>query len=66
MLSNSARRRPELAQSDIIQNVSKELIRAKRLDEEERFYRESVAGATQVGQISAHSAWLQSGATPIA
>ena len=36
----------------IIQNVSKELIRAKRHDEEERFYRETVAGATQVGQIS--------------
>ena len=45
-------RRPELAQAEIIQNVSNELSWAKRLDDEERFYRETVEGATQIGQIA--------------
>ena len=45
-------RRPELAQAQILQNVANELKRAKRVDEEERFYREAIAGATQLGQIA--------------
>ncbi len=46
-------RRPELAQGEIIVNVAHELRRAKRIDDEERFYREIVEGATQIGQIAA-------------
>ena len=46
-------RRPELAQAEILQYVDDELKRAKRGDEEERFYREVVAGATQIGQVAA-------------
>ena len=38
-------RRPELAQAEILQYVDDELKRAKRGDEEDRFYREVVAGA---------------------
>ena len=45
-------RRPELAQAQILQYVDDELKRAKRVDDEEKFYREAVAGATQVGQIA--------------
>ncbi len=45
-------RRPELAQAQILQNVLKELKRARRADEEERLYRESIDGATQLGQIA--------------
>ena len=45
-------RRPELAQGEIIVNVANELRWAKRHDDEERFYRESVRGATQIGQIA--------------
>ena len=45
-------RRPELAQGEIIVNVAKELRWAKRRDDEERFYRETVQGATQIGQIA--------------
>ncbi len=45
-------RRPELAQAQILQNVSQELKRAKRADEEERFYRDTIAGATQLAQIA--------------
>ncbi|HZW30043.1 MAG TPA: tetratricopeptide repeat protein, partial [Isosphaeraceae bacterium] len=44
-------RRPELAQAQILQNVSDELKRAKRVEDEERFYREAVAGSTQLAQI---------------
>ena len=45
-------RRPELAQTQVLLNVSGELKRANRLDEEERFYREAVAGSTRLGQIA--------------
>ena len=45
-------RRPELAQAQILQYVDDELKRAKRVDDEEQFYREAVAGATQLGQIA--------------
>ena len=45
-------RRPELAQAEILQNVADELKRAGRADEETRFYREVVAGATQIGQVA--------------
>ena len=45
-------RRPELAQAEIIQNVSNELSWANRVDEENRFYGEVVDGAVQIGQIA--------------
>ncbi len=45
-------RRPELAQAEILQNIAEELKRAGRADEETRFYREVVAGATQIGQVA--------------
>ena len=45
-------RRPELAQTQILQIVFTELRRAKRTDEEEKLYRESIAGATQIGQLA--------------
>ena len=45
-------RRPELAQAQILQYVDDELKRAKRVDDEEKFYREAIAGATQLGQIA--------------
>ena len=45
-------RRPDLASSLVLVNVSDELTRAKRLDQEEHFYREAVAGANRLGQIA--------------
>ncbi len=45
-------RRPELAQAEILQCVGDELKRAGRTDEESRFYREVLAGATQIGQVA--------------
>ena len=45
-------RRPELAQALIVQHVAQELKRAKRVDEAERFYRDTIAGATQLAQIA--------------
>ncbi len=45
-------RRPELAQTQILQHVDVELKRAKRVDDREQFYREVTAGATQLGQIA--------------
>ena len=45
-------RRPELAEHVILLNVSEELKRAKRLDEEAVFYRETIAGSTRLGQIA--------------
>ena len=45
-------RRPELAQAQILQYVDDELKRAKRVDDEEKFYRDAIAGATQLGQIA--------------
>jgi tetratricopeptide (TPR) repeat protein len=45
-------RRPELAQAEIIQNVATELKWAKRVDDEERLYRETVQGAIQIGQLA--------------
>src|SRR5262249_37142727 len=45
-------RRPELAQGEIILNVSNELRLAKRVEDEERFYRETVKSASQLGQIA--------------
>ncbi len=45
-------RRPELAQGQIVQHVSLELKRAKRTDEEERFYRDTISGANQLVQIA--------------
>jgi tetratricopeptide (TPR) repeat protein len=45
-------RRPELAEAQILQHVSAELARAKRVEEEERFYRETIAGSTQFAQIA--------------
>ena len=59
-------RRPELAQAQILQIVSTELKRAKRVEEEEQFYRESIAGATQLARSPASSAWRPSGATSTA
>ena len=59
-------RRPELAQAQILQNVANELKRAKRVDEEERFYREAIAGATQLAQIAGSSAWRPNAATSTA
>ena len=44
-------RRPELAQGQILQFVDDELKRAKRFDDEEKFYRDVIAGAAQLGQI---------------
>ncbi len=45
-------RRPELAEGLVLLNLSDELKRAQRLDEEARFYREAVAGSTTLGQIA--------------
>ncbi len=45
-------RRPELAQALVLINVSDELKRANRLDLEEQFYREALAGSTGFGQIA--------------
>ncbi len=45
-------RRPELAEAQILQFVFTELKRAKRTQEEEKLYRESIAGATQIGQLA--------------
>ena len=45
-------RRPEMAQAQILQNVATELKRARRTDDVERFYREAIAGATQLAQIA--------------
>ena len=46
-------RRPELVQGEIIVNVAHELARAKRTDDEIRFYRDVVESASQAGQIAA-------------
>ena len=45
-------RRPEMAQAQILQNVATELKRARRVEDVERFYREAIAGATQLAQIA--------------
>ena len=45
-------RRPELAQAQLLQIVFTELKRAKRTEEEEQLYRESIDGATQIGQLA--------------
>ena len=45
-------RRPELAQTQVLHVVFTELKRAKRTDEENKLYRESIDGATQIGQIA--------------
>ena len=45
-------RRPELAQGEIIVNVAKELRSAKRVADEERFYREILGDARLIGQIA--------------
>ena len=45
-------RRPELASSLVLINVADELKRAGRTDQEERFYREAVAGSTQLEQVA--------------
>ena len=45
-------RRPELAQAQILQFVDVELKRAQRKGDEEKFYRDAIAGATQLGQIA--------------
>ncbi len=45
-------RRPELAETQILQIVFTELKRAKRIEEEEKLYRESIAGATRIGQLA--------------
>ena len=45
-------RRPELAQAQILQNVADELRRAKRVEDEERFYRDAIAGSAQLAQIA--------------
>ena len=59
-------RRPELAQAQILQNVFRELKRAKRVDEEEKFYRESIAAPPSWHRSPACSAWRPSGATSMA
>ncbi len=45
-------RRPELAQAQVLQNVSDELKRAKRTADEERFYRDAVANSQQFAQVA--------------
>lgn len=45
-------RRPELAQAQILQNVSDELKRAKRTADEEAFYRDALAGSQQFAQVA--------------
>ena len=45
-------RRPELVQAQILQHVFKELKRAKRVEEEERLYRDAITSATQLAQIA--------------
>ncbi len=45
-------RRPELAQAQVLQNVSDELKRAKRTADEERFYRDAVAQSQQFAQVA--------------
>ncbi len=45
-------RRPELAQTQILYIMFTELRRAKRTDDEEKLYRESIASATQIGQLA--------------
>ena len=44
-------RRPDLAGAVLLINISDELKRAGRSDQEERFYRDAVAGSTRLGQI---------------
>ena len=46
-------RRPELAQAEVLQYIDDELKRAELVEEERRFYREVVAGATRIGQVAA-------------
>ena len=45
-------RRPDLAGALLLINISDELKRAKRRDQEERFYNEAIAGATRIGQVA--------------
>ncbi len=45
-------RRPELAQAQILQNVSDELVRAKRTADEEQFYRDALANSQQFAQVA--------------
>jgi tetratricopeptide (TPR) repeat protein len=45
-------RRPDLAEALVLVNVSDELKGAKRLAEEERFFRDAIAGATRIGQVA--------------
>ncbi|MHB1556493.1 MAG: DUF1583 domain-containing protein [Isosphaeraceae bacterium] len=45
-------RRPELAQAQILQNVSDELKRAKRTADEETFYRDALANSQQFAQVA--------------
>ena len=51
LLSIAQARRPDLAGAMVLINISDELKRAKRLDQEERFYREVVTGASQIGPV---------------
>ena len=48
----------------VLINISDELKRAKRLDQEERFYREAIAGPTRLGQIAGAFMLAADGATP--
>ena len=45
-------RRPDLPGALVLLNISDELKRAKRLDQDERFYRDALAGATRIGQVA--------------
>ncbi len=45
-------RRPELAQGEIILSVARELRLARRVDDEDQIYRETVQGASQLGQLA--------------
>ena len=63
MLPRPAARRPELAQGQILQFVDDELKRAKRFDDEEKFYRDVIAGAAQLGKSAEPSISPRPGAT---
>jgi predicted Zn-dependent protease len=45
-------RRPELAQAQILQNISEELKRAKRTEDSDRFYRDALANSQQFAQVA--------------
>ena len=57
-------RRPDLAGAVVLINISDELKRANRLDQEERFYRERSPAQPGSDRSPALSSWPRGGATP--